>query len=83
MGTDVIGAHTANPLTGDFSVELANAYLCRGGTPEYPVRKAMLSGNVFEMLREIEGLSREEKVMGCCVLPSIRLKDQKIIGNLE
>jgi len=66
---DVIGAHTANPLTGDFSVELANAYLCRGGTPEYPVRKAMLSGNVFEMLREIEGLSREEKVMGCCVLP--------------
>jgi len=43
----------------------------------------MLSGNVFEMLREIEGLSREEKVMGCCVLPSIRLKDQKIIGNLE
>ncbi len=77
---DVIGAHTANPLTGDFSVELANAYLCRGGNPEYPVRKAMLSGNVFDMLRDIRGLSREEKVVGCCVLPSIRLKNQKIIG---
>ena len=78
---DIVGAHTANPLTGDFSVELANAYFYRGGTPEYPVRKAMLSGNVFEMLRDTGGLSFEEKVVGCCVLPSIRLKNQRIIGN--
>ena len=78
---DVVGAHTTNPLTGDFSVELANAYLYRGGNPEYPVRKAMLAGNVFEMLGETGGLSGEEKVVGCCVLPSIRLKNQKIIGN--
>ncbi|HQK56893.1 MAG TPA: TldD/PmbA family protein [Methanolinea sp.] len=78
---DVVGAHTANPLTGDFSVELANAYFYRGGNPEYPVRKAMLTGNVFEMLGETGGLSREEKVVGCCVLPSIRLKNQRIIGN--
>jgi PmbA protein len=78
---DVVGAHTANPLTGDFSVELANAYFYRGGNPEYPVRKAMLTGNVFEMLGDTGGLSREEKVVGSCVLPSIRLKNQRIIGN--
>ncbi|MDI9634023.1 MAG: metallopeptidase TldD-related protein [Methanolinea sp.] len=80
---DVVGGHTANPLTGDFSVELANAYYTRGGVHEFSVRKAMLAGNVFEMLRETGGLSVEEKVVGCCVLPSIRLKNQRIIGNGE
>lgn len=80
---DVVGGHTANPLTGDFSVELANAYYTRDGTHEFPVRKAMLAGNVFEMLRGTGGLSAEEKVVGCCVLPSIRLKNQRIIGNEE
>lgn len=78
---DVVGAHTANPLTGDFSVELSNAYLMRDGTIEYPVKKAMISGNVFEMLRETGGLSHEEKVMGSMVLPEIRLKNMAIIGN--
>ncbi|MCQ8894165.1 MAG: TldD/PmbA family protein [Methanolinea sp.] len=78
---DVVGAHTANPLTGDFSVELSNAFLTRGGHFEYPIKSAMLTGNVFEMLKGTEGISREERVVGAFVLPSIRLKNQRIIGN--
>lgn len=78
---DVVGAHTANPLTGDFSVELSNAYLIRDGTVEYPVRKAMLSGNVFDVLMETGSLSKNERVVGSMVLPEIRLKDLAIIGN--
>lgn len=78
---DVVGAHTANPLTGDFSVELSNASVFEGGVREYPIRKAMLSGNVFSMLEEIGGLSRQERVIGSFILPDIRLKNQRIIGN--
>lgn len=78
---DVVGAHTANPLSGDFSVELSNAFFMREGNVEFPVRKAMLSGNVFEMLKEIGGLSREERVVGSMVLPEIRLKNLALIGN--
>ncbi|MCU0631513.1 MAG: TldD/PmbA family protein [Methanolinea sp.] len=78
---DVVGAHTANPLTGDFSVELSNAYFMRDGTVEFPIRKAMLSGNVFDMFRETGGLSPGERVMGSMVLPEIRLKNLAIIGN--
>ncbi|OPX67663.1 MAG: peptidase PmbA [Methanoregulaceae archaeon PtaB.Bin056] len=78
---DVVGAHTANPLSGDFSVELSNAFFMREGNVEFPVRKAMLSGNVFEMLMETAGLSRDERVIGSMVLPEIRLKNLALIGN--
>ncbi len=76
---DVVGAHTANPMSGDFSVELSNPFVVNGGSFEYPVRKAMLSGNVFDMLKEIGGLGTEERCLGTSILPSIRLNKQQII----
>lgn len=78
---DVVGAHTANPMSGDFSVELSNPFMARDGTFEYPVRKAMLSGNAFDMLHEVIRISPETRIVGSMILPSIRLKNQKIIVN--
>jgi PmbA protein len=78
---DVVGAHTANPMSGDFSVELSNPFMARDGGFEFPVRKAMLSGNAFDMLNEVIRISPETRTVGSMILPSIRLKDQKIIVN--
>jgi PmbA protein len=78
---DVVGAHTANPFSGDFSVELSNPFLVEGGGYEFPVRKAMFAGNVFEMLRDVVGLGNDTRKIGNFVLPSIRLKQQHIIGG--
>lgn len=77
---DVVGAHTANPLSGDFSVELSNAYLVEGGEFIRPVRKAMMSGNIFGMLKETGGVGRVMRVVGRMILPEIRLLRQSIIG---
>jgi PmbA protein len=77
---DVVGAHTANPLSGDFSVELTNPFRVRDGAYESPVRKAMLSGNVFDLLFRTAGLGRDRRTIGSLIIPSIRLKDQHIIG---
>jgi len=77
---DVVGAHTANPLSGDFSVELTNPFRVRDGGYESPVRKAMLSGNVFDLLFRTTGLGKDRRTIGSLILPSIRLKDQHIIG---
>ncbi|NYT08170.1 MAG: TldD/PmbA family protein [Methanomicrobiales archaeon] len=77
---DVVGAHTANPLSGDFSVELTNPFNVRDGSYETPIRKAMIAGNVFDLLFRITGLGRDRRTIGSLILPSIRLKDQHIIG---
>jgi PmbA protein len=78
---DVVGAHTANPLSGDFSVELTNPFRISGGQYEKPVRKAMMSGNVFEMLGNTAGLGKDDRVIGSLIVPSIRLNKQHIIGT--
>lgn len=78
---DVVGAHTANPFSGDFSVEISNPFWVEGGDLVEPIRTAMFSGNVFEMLREIGGLGKDSRRVGRLTIPSIRLNNQQIIGK--
>ena len=78
---NVVGAHTANPASGEFSVELSNAFWMKHGEFETAIRSAMLSGNVFDMHRNISGLSKESRAVGSLILPSIRINKQHIIGK--
>jgi PmbA protein len=78
---NVVGAHTANPMSGEFSVELSNAFWMEGGEYETPIRSAMLSGNVFDMHQCVSGLSRESRALGSLILPSIKINKQRIIGK--
>ncbi|KUG20229.1 MAG: TldD/PmbA family protein [Methanomicrobiaceae archaeon] len=78
---DVVGAHTANPLSGDFSVEVSNPFWIEGGEFGEAIRSAMYAGNVFEMLGEIGGLGNDPRIVGRLILPSIRLNNQQIIGK--
>jgi len=78
---NVVGAHTANPMSGEFSVEISNAFWMEDGGFEEPVRSAMMSGNVFDMHKNIAGLSKESRTIGSLILPSIKLNKQRIIGK--
>jgi PmbA protein len=77
----VVGAHTANPMSGEFSVELSNAFWMEGGEFDEPIRSAMLSGNVFSLHNEIIGISYESRSLGSLILPSVKINKQRIIGK--
>lgn len=53
----LIGTHTANPVTGDFSVEISNSYIIKNGE-KTPVKKGLLSGNIFEILKTATPLDK-------------------------
>jgi PmbA protein len=78
---DVVGAHTANPMTGDFSVELSSPFFAEGGELQTPIRTAMLAGNVFEMLHALEGCSKEPRVFSRMIIPSVRCTGMSVIGR--
>lgn len=78
--TDVLGAHTANPISGDFSVEVMNAFLIENGEIKSPVRKAMLSGNIFETMQDIKGLSGEKRQLGPFILPQLLCSSLRVVG---
>jgi PmbA protein len=78
---NMVGAHTANPMSGEFSVELSNAFWMEDGAFQEPVRSAMLSGNAFDLHNMIGGMSRGTRTIGSLVLPSVKIQKQHIIGK--
>lgn len=77
----LIGAHTANAITGDFSVEVRNSFKIQNGEITKPVKSAMISGNIFDLLKNISGAGYDVKDVGGIITPSIKIEDISVIGS--
>ncbi|WP_319507109.1 TldD/PmbA family protein [uncultured Methanolobus sp.] len=76
----VIGAHTANGISGDFSVEARNAFTIKDGKLDKPIKSLMISGNIFDMLKNINGAGTDVRKVGGTITSSIRVADMSVIG---
>ena len=81
LTTSVLGAHTANPISGDFSVEASNAFKIENGELSEPINKAMISGNIFEIMKKVEGLKSEVKQYGSFIIPKLLVHDLRVVGQ--
>ena len=80
LTTNILGAHTANPISGDFSVEASNAFIIENGEMTDSVKKAMISGNIYELMGGCEGIKSEIRQKGPFIIPKILVHDLKVIG---
>ncbi len=78
--TDVMGAHTSNPMSGDFSVETRNAFKIEQGEIAYPIKKAMLSGNIFQSMNNAFAISKRIRQIGPFIIPRILIHDLRVVG---
>ncbi len=76
----VIGAHTANSISGDFSVEARNAFTIKDGQLDKPIKSLMISGNIFDMLKNITGAGKDIMKVGGIVTPAVKIENMSIIG---
>lgn len=76
----VMGAHTANPITGDFSVEARNAFEIKNGEIRNPIKKAMISGNIFDIMKTATAVSEQTRQIGACITPKVLAKNIRVIG---
>ncbi|MDV0446550.1 Metalloprotease PmbA [Methanosarcinaceae archaeon Ag5] len=77
----VIGAHTANEISGDFSVEGRNAYWVEDGEIKAPIKSVMISGNIYDMLSKIDGAGPVIRKVGNIVTPAIRISEMSVTGT--
>jgi len=77
--TDAMGIHTANPISGDFSVGISGM-LIKEGSVLHPFREAVLSGNVIDLFRNITALGTDFRFYGKIGTPSLLIQDQDISG---
>ncbi len=77
--TEVMGMHTANPVSGDFSVGISGVYI-ENGELKYPVKEAVISGNVLEVFKNIVALGNDLRFYGNIGSPSFLVEGVDISG---
>ncbi|CAG1005126.1 MAG: TldD/PmbA family protein [Candidatus Methanoperedens sp.] len=77
----VIGAHTANPISGDFSVEARNSFEIKNGQIASPIKSMMISGNIFELLKNIDGIGKDVRKVGNVMTPTVSVGKMRVVGN--
>jgi PmbA protein len=81
----LLGAHTANQASGDFSVNSPNLFLIENGEVTKACKQVMISGNMPKLMKQITGLGDDYKnVSGGLTpiasrLPSVVIEKVKII----
>ncbi|NJE76461.1 TldD/PmbA family protein [Thermococcus sp. ES12] len=66
----VFGEHTANPVSGDFSLTVELGYVVKDGEV-VPFRDNMLVGNAFQFLRSLRGIGRKIARKGSFYSPRV------------
>lgn len=80
----LIGAHTSNAASGAFSVAGQSVFRIEHGEIVYPVKEAMIGGNLTELLGKVSGVGNDvttyedELRHRVTVTPSIRFSDVKV-----
>ena len=69
------------PVSGDVSGVVKGGFLIEDGRLTRPLIETMISGNLFDLLARISGLSRETERIETLIAPHVRIEDVSITGG--
>ena len=67
---EAMGMHTVNAITGEFSIGVSGL-LIEGGASSYPVKEAVISGNLLDFFSGVEAVGDDMRFYGSTGSPSI------------
>jgi PmbA protein len=73
-----LGGGQSNLLAGDFSLNAHLAFRIRNGEIAGRIKDSMVSGNVYEVFKNIDCMSAEREERGRCLLPYIQFSGVQI-----
>lgn len=78
--TEVMGMHTANPISGDFSVGAAGIWIEKGEFTT-PVRGVAIAGNIIDLLESIDVVANDLTFFVGRGSPTLRIARMTISGS--
>lgn len=78
--TEAMGVHTANPISGDFSIGIAGHWIEKGEI-SFPVRGVVMAGNILELMKGVEAVADDMRFFGRIGSPSIKISEVVISGS--
>ena len=77
--TDLLGTHTANPISGDFSFG-AEGFIIENGMVDYPIRGVTIAGNVHRLFGQVAGVGNDLRFIGAFGAPSVFVEELMLGG---
>ncbi len=74
---DAMGVHTADHVSGDFSVGISGLWI-ENGEIKYPVKEAVMSGNVLELFNRVEAVGDDLRFYGSIGSPGLLIGEMDI-----
>ncbi len=68
--TEAMGVHTANPISGEFSVGVSGLWI-ENGEIKFPVKEAVISGNILDFFGKVEAVGDDLRFYGNIGAPSL------------
>ncbi len=78
--TELMGAHTINPVTGEFSVG-ASGFVFSGGVKKYPIKEAALAGDLISLFSKVSLVGSDLRFFGDVGSPSILIEEIELSGE--
>ncbi|MDD5491750.1 MAG: TldD/PmbA family protein [bacterium] len=77
---EIMGMHTADPITGDFSVGVSGLWI-ENGQLTYPVQGVAMADNILNLLQNIDLVGNDLKFYGNVGSPTIKIREIMISGS--
>jgi len=77
--TELLGLHTADPISGDFSLGALGTWIENGGRT-FPVQGAAISGNLMDLFDRVAAVGGDLRFMGNVGSPSLLLDHLDVAG---
>lgn len=68
--TEAMGIHTANPISGEFSIGVSGLWI-ENGAIKFPVKEAVVSGDILSLFEKIEAVGDDLRFYGNIGTPSL------------
>jgi len=68
--TEAMGVHTANPISGEFSIGVSGLWI-ENGEIKFPVKEAVISGDILSLFQKIEAIGDDMRFYGTIGTPSL------------
>ncbi len=72
---------TVNPYSGAFSLEVRSAYLVKRGSPAGQIKHALITGNMFEGLRNVVEVGNDATTVGDMIVPTMAFDRFQAVGG--
>ncbi len=77
---EVMGLHTVDPISGDFSLGCSGQWIERGERL-HPVKSIAIAGNLYQLFRKVAGVGNDLRFLGKVGSPSLLIDCLEVSGN--